>query len=136
MPPDAGPRARPGHGRGDRPHSWTWVVTSLQRRAAENQHFVPMRDFVERLAKSRYAPSLYPLLSMNTLRLSQHPEVSTYAERLSVEWEDQAFIVQYQGDLAAPVWTKRHPDGMVALVRLFEHLGWFIEYRADSHPVT
>ena len=113
----------------DPARSWLDIVTTFQDRAAANPWFVPMRDFVERLAGSPYADSLYPLLSMHTVHLSQHPEVSWDAERLTVDWEDDAFVVRYQGGPTAPVWTKRHPDGMVALERLFEHLRWFIEYR-------
>ena len=78
-------------------HSWRYVVTTFQDRAAANPWFVPMRDFVERLAGSPYADSLYPLLSMHTVHLSQHPEVSWDAERLTVDWEDDAFVVRYQG---------------------------------------
>jgi hypothetical protein len=110
-------------------HSWRYVLTTFQDRAAANPWFVPMRDFVERLAGSPCANSLYPLLSMHTVHLSQHPEVSWDTERLTIDWEDDAFVVQYQGGPTAPVWTKRHPHGMVALERLFEHLRWFIEYR-------
>jgi hypothetical protein len=120
--------------RADPAHSWSDVVTTFRDRAAVNPWFMPMRDFVERLAGSRYAGSLYPLLSMHTVHLSQHPEVSRDAERLTVDWEDDAFVVRYRGEPAAPVWTKRHPDGMAALERLFEHLRWFVEYRAaDPH---
>jgi hypothetical protein len=132
MPDKIGRRPRPGHSQGSPARTWIDVVTTVQGYAREDPHWAPMRDFIERLAFSRYAGALYPGLSHVRLHLSQHPEISWSSERLTVEWEDQAFVVRYMGDLTAPVWTKRHPDGMVALERLFEHLGWFVEYQRHT----
>jgi|GEM_PF-5141822 len=109
-------------------HSWPYVVSAFRGLAEANAHFAPMAAFVERLATSAYAAGLHPMKSMFGLRLSQHPLVSFEAEYLWVEWEDGEFVVRYQGRLGAPVWTKRDPDGMAALERLFEHLRWFTEY--------
>lgn len=113
-------------------HTWASVREFFRQLAAENDHFAPMHEFVEQLAASRYASALYPLQSMHTLGLSQHPSVSVDAERLSVEFEDGQFLVRYQGGPTAAVWTKRHPEGMVALERLFEHLRWFNKYNEPA----
>jgi hypothetical protein len=116
-------------------HSWSYVVGAFRDFAAANAYFAPMRAFVQQLADSPYAASLYPQQSMHTLRLSQYREVSNEAERLSVDLEGGEFVVRYQGGPTAAVWTKRHADGMVALERLFEHLRWFTEYQdAGSRP--
>src|SRR4051794_17964688 len=96
-------------------HTWPSVLASFRSLAGANAHFAPMRDFVERLATSRYGPALYPQQSMHTLRLSQLPTVSAEAEQLSISYEDREFVVRYQGGPTAPVWTKRHADGMIAL---------------------
>jgi len=110
-------------------HSWASVLSAFRDLAAANAYFAPMCAFVQQLADSPYVTGLYPQKSMHTLRLSQHREVSNEAERLSVDFEDGAFVVRYQGGPTAAVWTKRHADGMLALERLFEHLRWFTEYR-------
>ena len=116
-------------------HSWSYVVDSFRELAADAPRFVPMRELVERLAASGYAAALYPQQSMQTLRLSQHAELSSHVERLSVEHDGAQFVVRYQGGPTAPVWTKHHPDGMIALERAFEHLRWFTEYRErDARP--
>ncbi|MFL5563201.1 MAG: hypothetical protein ACJ79K_17175 [Gemmatimonadaceae bacterium] len=112
--------------------SWSSVKQGFRELASPDIDFAPMRDFVEQLAGSRYAGGLYPQKSMHTLRLRQVPQISDDRERLSVDWEENAFVVRYRGDRTAPVWTKRHTDGMIALERLFEHLRWFSEYAGPS----
>src|SRR4051812_47046407 len=73
-------------------HSWASVVGFFGDIAEANTVFAPMRDFVERLASSRYATGLYPQQSMHTLRLSQSPTVSQEVARLSVDHEDGEFV--------------------------------------------
>jgi hypothetical protein len=113
-------------------HTWPSVVDFFRSLAAANEQFAPMHRFVDELAHSPYAAGLYPQQSMHTLRLSQQPMISDQAERLSIDYEDGAFVVRYRGGPTAPVWTTRDANGIRALKRLFKHLRWFIEYSTSS----
>jgi hypothetical protein len=88
-----------------------------------------MRAFVEAVAGSRYAPGLFPVQSMHTLRLFQQDHFSFDDDQIKVNLEDGEFVVRYSsGGASAPAWTKRAEDGFAALERCLEHLRWFVEY--------
>ena len=116
-------------------HGWPEVVEFFERLAIENRYFVPMREFVNRLAASEYASGLHPMQSMHTLILSQHEHVHAYQDRVTVSFEAGEFVVRHQGGPTSAEWTKRGADGMASLERFFHHMRWFTEYtRAGDHP--
>ena len=109
--------------------TWSSVIERYRRLAVANPYFAPMRDLVERIAASRYASGLHPLVSMQTLRLSPRERFNLQTDEVRIDCENGEFVVRYQGGPAAAIWTKRDPDGFAAFERFLEHIRWFVDYR-------
>ena len=117
-------------------HSWPWAVQFFRDRAHDNSYFVPLHQFVVRLAESRYAPGLFPVQSMHTINLYQQDRWSDADDVVRVEFENGEFQVQYFPGASRPrgagtpaVWMRRGKDGFRILEDCLRHLGWFVEYR-------
>jgi len=125
-----------------RTHSWPYVVDAFGELSAAVPSFAPLSDAVAHVAASPYAPGLFPLKSMNTLRLYQQDHYATGEEHLRLDYEDGELVLRYHSALAQDrrfalrvepgVWTKRGPDVIALLDRAFHHLRWFVEYRTTT----
>jgi hypothetical protein len=121
-------------------HEWPAVVAHFDSIAASDHHWVPLRDCVRRLSGLPIASGLYPIASMQTLRLFQHAAVRLYDNELRLDWVRGEFVVRYLAGtgskrdpnfaltLPPGTWTKRGADGLVLLDRALHHLRWFVEY--------
>jgi hypothetical protein len=124
-------------------HTWPDVIRHYRERAAAEPRLAAMRDFVVRVAASRYRPGLFPVTSHDALLLFQHDRFDALDEHIRVEFDGE-FVVQYRSgprQLApglAPIeseWTRRDADGFHALEQCLSYLRWFTDYGpASAHP--
>ena len=100
-----------------------------------NPYFSPLHQFAVRLAESRYAPGVFPVQSMHSVRLYQQERSTDLDPFIHVTFEQGAFTVVYHPGASCPrllgtpaEWSRRGEDGFGILEGCFRHLGWFVEY--------
>ena len=124
---------------GYRTHDWHWAASTFRDDADEYPRFAPLAGLMERLAASPYASGLFPVRSMQTIRLYQHDRYSVTSDAIHIDFDFDAkeFVVQYRAlpfskTYTTPererCWTKRSRDGFAAVERCLHHLRWFVEY--------
>lgn len=116
-------------------HSWTSVVEFFRSCEEANPYFSPLHQFAVRLAESRYAPGVFPVQSMHSVRLYQQERNTDLDPFIHVTFEQGAFTVVYHPGASRPrllgtpaEWSRRGEDGFGILEGCFRHLGWFVEY--------
>ena len=121
---------------GYRSHTWDYVLEALATRQRSSEAAAPLAALVGKLASTRYAEQLHPVLSMWTLRIYQSATYDPVRDPyIAVSFDADAgeFVIEY---LAGPYrvphstavvgshWIKRSVDGLSALERCLEHLCW------------
>jgi len=121
--------------------TWPAVVAAFAG-LADVPALAPLARAVEQIAVSRYAAALFPVKSMHTLLLYQHPTAGPEDERLVLAHEDGELVLRFErGQLAAPPaslrttvpeWETRGLDALTLLGRAADQLRWFVEYGAPA----
>ena len=107
--------------------SWDAVVASFRSLARAHAFYAPMSAAVDRLAASEHAPGLFPVRSMQSLRLFQGAQYEVSDEEVFLAWEGAEFLVRYWGGPdRRQAWAKRGPDAQVLLQMAFDHVRWFV----------
>jgi hypothetical protein len=116
--------------------SWPDILEFYQGLAqAHHWQIAPMLDLVAFTAASPYAPHLFPVTSMATLRIGRYPNFLAGDGELSIDFEGpaQEFVFTYQSHpLDTRRWTRHYPThaGRSALERfLLSYARWFQRLR-------
>lgn len=119
-------------------HSWTEIVERYRELVQDYAWPIqPMLDLVTFIADSPYAAGLFPLTSMDRLRIGRHPDFQPCIEELVIDFDmhKQLFVFSYWSHPALrKPWQRQYtPEASQAALERFllKYARWFTRHPSN-----